>query len=211
MIARRDRCAQPPGGNQLADHVALGRDRGQAGPDIVQKPGAKGQARFHACLVERQPHVGFQQAGRPLPGRQPGHKEDVPIQEPQLSGQLPRLVQHGHAGAGGVEKDQSHVSVSAGDRLHGSHRREGIEPVPQAPAPHDDPIVRPDARHPALEYRPGRPRGLGRQPKGHDIDQVPQGHVALVSDGVDPALGEHGAQPQIALALAGAQNQVRRH
>jgi hypothetical protein len=92
--------------------------------------------------------------------------------------------------------------------LHRLHRRDGVQPAPHAAAPDEHAVAVSDRRERGAQ----RARRDGwrrlRDPERDDRDQRPQRRVARVVVGADQAPQRHAAEPQVALALVGADDEV---
>ena len=88
--------------------------------------------------------------------------------------------------------------------MYGPDRRERVEPVPDAAAPEQHFVVGLDAGNDALYRRRGGHRRIGLQAERHDVDQVSQIRIGVGDLGIDPAERAEHAEPEVALALARA-------
>ena len=97
--------------------------------------------------------------------------------------------------------------LAVGQSLDHPDRRQRVQPRPDPAAPDEDPVVGPDLG-PRAQKRLACLRGLGRQPRRHDVDQLAKAAVAVVEVAVDQVVtGEH-PEPVVALAIARADDEI---
>ena len=94
------------------------------------------------------------------------------------------------------------------EERHGVDHGDRVEPVPDPPAPQDDPVLGLDPRPDAADRRARALRRLCGHAERDDVDQRPHRAVALVVGDVEQALAGHQAEPEVALLLAGADDVV---
>ena len=111
----RDTTARAAVRDEVREHVSAGRHGRQARPEVVQEPGAEGEARLDAVEMGRDPEVGLEQESGTLCVRRPAEvEEDVGVEDAEGLGQLDRAARHLHRGHPGVgmlnaEEEQLHV------------------------------------------------------------------------------------------------------
>ncbi len=160
------------------------------------------------------PEVGFEQVVGPLLIRDPlVIEDDRRIQHPELPAQGHRLVVGAHLRHVGIrmagsQEEQFDVVTFLRKQRHGTDSRERVQPVIDAAAPEQNPVVLTNSGVHALENPAGRHGRRLRQAKRHDIDELTQGAVPPVNLRGDPASHRQPAQPVIALPFRGADEKV---
>ena len=138
---------------------------------------------------------------------------DALSEQPAFLGVGHRLVGVGHLrGAQRLRPvDRREVQVDGrlvvGQPLDRPDRGQSVEPRPDPSAPDEDAVVGTDLG-PLSQQRLSAVRGLIRQSRRHDVDQVAKPAVALVQVDLDQVVAGEHPEPVIALALAGAEYEV---
>ena len=215
-VLRRDGAAEAAALDQVGQRVARRAHVREARPQVVEHPGPEGEAGLEVVVVGGDAEVGLQQPRPPLRvgdpvvvdvhalaqqsqrlgvGQRPRRARDrVHRLEP---GPLEPLEDQVH---GGVEVVQARHRVDAGD---------GVQPVPDPAAPQQHAVVGADPRPRALQHRRRRrSRWLGRQPERHHVDERAQARVGAVAVQRDQPVQREPAQPQVALLLGRADDEV---
>src|SRR5262249_27595634 len=86
-VSRCEGAPEPTALDELAEHVAAGRDDGQAGPEAVEQPGAKREPALEVVEVRRDTDVRLEEVRAPLLVRDPTLvEEDDAVAEAELFG-----------------------------------------------------------------------------------------------------------------------------
>ncbi len=165
-------------------------------------------------VVSADPEVGLEQVvGAALVGDPGAADVDAAPEQATLLGVGDRLARARHldlaqllrpVDGGEVQVDRRRVAVEALDR---TDRRDRVQPGPDPAAPDQDPVVVAD-RGQRPQVRLGGRRPLVGKPRRDHVDQRPQRGVGVDHRRVEqPVAGQH-PQPQVALALRGADDEV---
>ena len=196
----------------LGGDVAVGHHHGQLRPEAVDDPRAHGVSRLDVDRVKRDSDIGLDEERLPLPQVHPLDERDRPPDLAQTGGQGLRASRHLVAGHRRVRvaRAEEHEAGPGNARDHagpGPDERERVQPVPDPAAPEDDARVGGDAGMATLQAGPGLRRPGGKADP-HDVDEPAQALVVAVGARVHPAVRGEDPQPEVALPLAAAQEEV---
>ncbi len=94
------------------------------------------------------------------------------------------------------------------DPVHGTHERDGVEPVVDTASPHDHRICLSDGRKVPAEHGAGGERGVGGKAESHDVDEAAQRRIVVVRRRIDATDVRERAEPEVPLPLTGTEEEV---
>ncbi len=213
-VARRDGQAEAAGVDERGEDVALRADHRQAGPQVVEHPGAEGEGGLDVVEVVADAHVGVEQVVGPVVVADPFLVEEhvgagqAPLRRKGAGGEGHPHLRHVRVRVLHAQEEQPDVVAAVLEQVHGLDQRERVEPVVDPAAPQDDLVPGADAGHDALERRAGALRRQRADPEGCHVDERAQRDVVVVGHGVEPAERGQVAQPEVPLLLARADHEV---
>ena len=214
-IARAHRDAQTASPDFFGQRVPRSQDHRESGPEIIEHPGSERESGFDVIGVHAGSHVSIEQKrGSIVIGHPTLVEENVSSSEFQPVSKGSELTRHAHLRDVAVrvlhaQEYQAERGDGPTEPVDGVHQREWIEPVVHPASPDHDRVRSLDDREGVPYSGPDPDRWLGGKSERDDVDQLPQTGVAVVCGRADPAERGQGSDPEIALALARTQHEVR--
>ena len=210
-IGLRDRRAQVVALDHVGQLVAARAYDRQTCPEAVEVARAEREVSLEVLVVGRQRAGGLEQPVDALGVGDPAVVEEHrAVEQPELAGERASFVRRvGGRTACLAHEHQPRARAALAQQRHRADGRLGVEPRPDCGGPQHDLVARVDpVEAHARAALARRDRRLGRRAVGDQVDDRAQRRVALRQLRRQQALGQHRADPQVALALGGAHEVV---